>query len=267
MTTRLGAGLVKTGCLCPAGKQATLEAVSHFSSLAQRVGAIKISAFGTSAMREAVDGKAFARLLEAETGLHIEVLSPETEAVWGYTGVAKSLPKLDGALVFDLGGGSCELTWQSSSMLLFRSLKIGAVYLTDKYFHHDPPLIEEIATARDHIRKNMASTVFPPVPIVGVGGTVTSLASMAMEMAVYDRERIHGYQLTRQDVDGLLQDMLAKKSAERQKMRGLQAGRAAILPAGTLVVDTLMEVSGASAIHVSEGDLLLGSLYAVIGLA
>lgn len=264
VTTCLGAGLITTGFLSPRGRESTLETVVRFAALAQRLGSEKTTVFGTSAMREAADGAEFSRLLAEKTGVPVEILSSETEAARGYSGVVNSLPELSRALVFDLGGGSCELTWQSGDTLITHSVKVGAVYLTEKFLYHDPPAAGEVASARECLYACFSHVGLPSAQLVGVGGTVTSLAAMAMEMVEYDPARVHGYRLGREKVRLLLQDMLARTCPERQKLPGVQKERAAILPAGTLVVDTLMEASGASEVLVSEGDILLGSLYALL---
>lgn len=267
MTTRLGAGLMNTGFLSAEGKVATILAVQRFVACAQRLGAVSLTVFATSAMREASDGTYFARQLEAEIHMPVEILPFETEAAYSYTGVLRSLPDMSDAVVFDLGGGSCELIWRHEGQQLHCSKKIGAVYLTDRFLASDPPNATDIGQARRFIDEQLAACPLPARPLVGVGGTVTSLAAMVMEMKDYDPDRIHGYCLSRRAVSELFLHMVQLPLSRRQELPGIQKERAAILPAGTLVVEALLRVGSRSSLIVSEGDILLGSLYHASGLA
>jgi exopolyphosphatase/guanosine-5'-triphosphate,3'-diphosphate pyrophosphatase len=266
-TTRLGAGLMELGMLSVEGKLATVNAVREYVNLAGSLGATTVVVFGTSALREARDGSLFARQLEKETGCIVEILSTTEEAVYSYHGATRSLPQIEAPLVFDLGGGSCELAWQEGAMLQSASLKIGAVYLTDSFFRHDPPLAAETAMAAAHIREHLAKLCPVGRPVIGVGGTVTTLAALSLELYPYDPEVVHGYRLTRKIIQGQLARMLALKMRERKTLPGMQKGRAQILPAGTLVVDELLASCKATSLTVSEGDILLGRLYALTSKA
>lgn len=259
-TTRLGGGLAGSGLLSPAGKEATLLAVRELKALALSQGAAVIHAVGTSALREAGDGRAFAETLTLATGLQVQVLSPEEEASLSYKGAAGTLDLPAGALVFDLGGGSCELAWSEDGVLHAHSLKIGAVYLTDSCFHHDPPSGQEVMLAGREIRSRLAGLSLAGKTPVGLGGTVTCLAAIAAELACYDPDKVHGTVLSRTEVSKILARLLAVPVRERLKITGLQPSRADILPAGTLVVEELLLSCRAEELTVSEGDLLVGLL-------
>lgn len=267
-TTRLGAGLVRSGFLSPTGKEATIGAVKAFREIAAALGAEATFLFGTSAMREAVDGADFAGLLQGETGLPVSVLPPDREAQYSYTGVVKSLPGHEDPCVFDLGGGSCELIWPTQAgNIRAVSLPVGAVYLTDQWLQHDPPLPGEVAAARVYIRNHFRSVFLPRRPLVGVGGTVTCLVAMALGMQDYDSARVHGTMLTPHTVKSQLAQLLALPARERALLPGVQQERAAILPAGALVVEEIFTLAGFPALTVSEGDILLGCLYHAISQA
>lgn len=266
-TTRLGAGLMEHGMLSVKGKLATLNAAREYVNLAGRLNAASVVVFGTSALREARDGLLFARQLEKEIGCIVEILSTTAEAVYSYQGAIRSLPQIEAPLVFDLGGGSCELAWQEEGMLQSASLKIGAVYLTDSFFRHDPPLVAETAMAAEHIRKQLAALCPLGRPVIGVGGTVTTLAALSLELYPYDPDAVHGYRLTQKIIQDQLARMLALKVRERENIPGMQKGRAQILPAGTLVIDELLASCRATSLTVSEGDILLGRLYALTSKA
>jgi len=261
VTTRLGAGLLSTGFLSTEGKKRTLEAIRLFMAIAKSLATEKMIIVGTSAMREAQDGAIFAEQIQNEFGVTVNILPHEIEAVYSYTGATLSLSSVTDAVVFDLGGGSCEIIWSQADRLVSCSQKIGAVYLSELFFAHDPPKAAEVEAAQSFIRQQLAGCCLPSKPLVGVGGTVTSLAAMAMEMREYVVERVHGYNLSRLTVRRLLAAMLSLPCAELARLPGVQQERAVILPAGTLVVDLILAMSGQSSLLVSEGDILLGSLY------
>lgn len=263
-TTRLGAGLQNSGLLSEAGRDATLTAVKANVQRARQQGAEKIFILATSAMREANDGAAFARLLARETSCCVEIITPEQEAQYSYTGVVKSLPEREQVLVFDLGGGSCEFIWHEEQQIHTVSYKIGALYLTERIFQHDPPQVEEIKTAQAVIREKLQSLTPAAKSLVGVGGTVTALTSLVLHLADYDAKSIHGFCLTQAMVQSQLSKMLALPAAERQKLVGMPTARAGILPAGALVVAELLTITKQPSLIVSEGDLLLGCLYHAI---
>jgi len=263
-TTRLGAGLRQAGGLSAAGKAATLAAVRGFVAEARRRECDFVRIVATSAMREATDGPGFARELTDAAGFQVEILPSDMEAWYSFLGVTESLETDGETLVFDLGGGSCELIWQEGCRLQTLSFPLGALYLTDSYLQHDPPLREEVAAARIHIRQCLDGCVPSAVRLVGVGGTVTSLAAVVKQLSRYDPAEVHGFYLAKRLVEEKLQLLLQLKEEERALLPGLQPERARILPAGVLVVDELLVAVDAPGFTVSEGDLLLGALYAVI---
>ena len=260
-TTRLGSGLVETGLLPEQGKQLTLTAVTQFFNQARKLRATSIVIFATSALREAKDGPLFAMQIATTIGHPVEIINEETEARYSYIGVSKSLSAHGDPLVFDLGGGSCELIWSAGQALSYLSLKVGAVYLTDAFFHHDPPTAREVEATRRHVRNRLLAYPFPKKPLVGVGGTVTSLAANALQMTTYDPDRVHGFSLRRDGIRAQLESMLTLNIAARSQLPGIRKNRAMILPAGTIVIDVLLEICHADFLTVSEGDILLGSLY------
>ncbi len=262
-TTRLGAGLVERGVLSQAGKEATAAAVMEFIALAHSLGVGKLKIAGTSAMREALDGQEFARSLSKQTGKDVEIISPDEEARLSYEGAAKSLRLPHQALVFDLGGGSCEFIWPESGNLRFASLKLGAVYLTEMFVRSDPPSTQEFKCIGHHVSKLLSCLTPAGMPIVGIGGTVTSLAAMEMQMTEYDEDQVHGYTLTAEMISSQLKRLLAVPLIERGAIPGVQPDRADILPAGALVVGEILTYFNATSLIVSEGDILMGMLYSL----
>lgn len=263
-TTRLGSGLAKTGKLSGEGREATLSAIREFCVLARAKGASVIRAFGTSAMREGRDGPSFAEEISKSLAVPVHILTQEEEAVHSFSGVLKTLADMpENPLVFDLGGGSCELSWYDRG-ISHTSLKIGAVYLTEAFFLHDPPLDKEVAAAREHAGKWLARVPLSGKQPVGTGGTVTSLAAISLGLTAYNANRVHGFCLSRESVRFLLNRLLSAGVRERETFLGAIKDRAAILPAGTLVVDELLKQSGAEELLVSDAGILAGYAWSVI---
>lgn len=266
-TTRLGSGLSANGRLHVQGKKATLLAVASFLEIAESYRAAQLYIMGTSALRQADDGAGFCRELAAYAGCPVEVLSAEEEAYYSYTGVRKSLSLSDRILVFDLGGGSCELIWQSNHKVETASYLFGALNLTEQYFRQDPPQPGEIAEARGYIQNLLDKSALQDKEIVGTGGTVTALASVALGLSAYDPGKIHGYFLPAEMVQEIFSKITAVPASARALITGLPPERAPIMPAGTLVVNELLAAAGAEGLVVSEEGLLLGRLYAAISQA
>lgn len=264
ITTRLGEGLILHRVLPGNGKEKTTRAVLTLQKTAVEHHAHTIQIFGTSALRESRDGRRFAQELSRTTGLCVRILSPEEEAMLSYTGVKETLLMESNTVVFDLGGGSCELIWPEGDRTRIKSFKIGAVYLSEKFVRHDPPTEEEMESAREHIRRLAGRFHLRGRPLVGLGGTVTNLAAMAMGMTEYDAKRVHGYRLTRETVLHLLDKMLRVPLAERLRLPGIQADRADIMPVGTVVVNEILQMCQATHLTVSEGDILVGCIYSLL---
>jgi len=259
-TTRLGAGLARGGRLDAAARARTQEAVVAFAARARESGATRVWACGTAAMREAADGPVFARDLEAAAGVPVEVLSGESEARLAYAAVAHGLDVEHGAtLVADVGGRTTELTLgRGERISAAESLPLGALALTEASLRGDPPAPAEVQRLVDHVDGALAASAVPRraagevARLVASGGTATALAALDLGLMDYDGRRVHGHVLTRDMLDGLAQRLLALSAAARSSLAGLDPGRAAILPAGTIVLGRIAAATGAATLTVSD---------------
>jgi exopolyphosphatase/guanosine-5'-triphosphate,3'-diphosphate pyrophosphatase len=264
---RLGEGITRGDGLQPQAVARTLQALQEFSSLLRLHGVRHVRAVATSAVREAPNAELFVKQVISQTGLPVEVISGEEEAYLSYVGACQSLPGVKQGTVVDIGGGSTEFTFPSApapveqlghpqssghnGTLTSRSIPLGAVRLTER-----PLLLSEIlaklklALDELHIEK--------PIPLIGVGGTITTLAAVDQALQVYDPERVHGYQLTRASVERILFLLAAKTNQERKQIYGLQPERADIIVAGTTILWAILGSLEAEQITVSEADLLDG---------
>jgi exopolyphosphatase/guanosine-5'-triphosphate,3'-diphosphate pyrophosphatase len=262
LITRLGDGLGAGRRIRPEAAARTAAAVHDYLGLAAREGAEAPVVVGTYALRAAENPEE----LLARLAVPVRILTGEEEARLGFAGVAAGLGAWDASLVVvDIGGGSVELAWGDGGQVTGSlSLPLGCVLLTDRFFAHDPPSQAEVDALLSHVGE-MASGPLSRIPLqgrglVGVGGTVTTVTAVAQRLSPYDPARVHGYRLTRRDVDAVTRILLSQPLAGRRELPGLQPDRADILPAGALVLQHVLSVTGQEALVVSEADLLWGAL-------
>lgn len=251
ITTRLGKGM-SSGLLLQETMLSTADAVGLFYQKALNLGAESVVAAATSAVRDAANKAEFLRLAEERTGLNVRVLSGEEEAALSYRGVLSGLPVDPGStLVADIGGGSTEFIWMHRDHLNLVSVNAGAVRLTDAgadeivIYNILRPTLEEIKQSAFEC-------------LVGVGGTITTLAAIDQRLSVYAPDLVHGYCLRAASVDRILKMLKDMDIPERRKVPGLRPERADIIVAGVNIVKIIMDGLGSEKMLVSECDILDG---------
>jgi exopolyphosphatase/guanosine-5'-triphosphate,3'-diphosphate pyrophosphatase len=260
VTTRLGAGLATGGALDPAARARTTEAVVALAERARRRGAERIWAFATGAMRRAADGAAFARVLGQAAGLPVEILSGEREGQLAYAAAARGLGIAAGPLlVVDVGGGSTELTLgEGCRPAATASLPLGALALTEAELGEDPPSPAGVARVRAAVAATLAEAALVArargvgARVCVSGGSATALAALDLGLASYDAQRVHGHVLGRGALEALAARLAALPLAGRSRLGALDPGRAAILPAGALIVAEVARAAGAEVVVVSD---------------
>ena len=260
--TRLGRGIGRQGALDGEAIARTLAALRDFAAVARRHGA-RIAAVGTEALRRASNAAAFLGPAAEILGTEIEVIDGEREAALTFRAVVASFPDLRAGplVVVDIGGGSTEIVLASGGDVQFRtSLPLGSVRLTEAFIRHDPPTAAEQEAIAQAIDTAIAAVPFarPAAPLVGVAGTVTSLAAMAQSLASYDPARVHGYRLSRRDLGGEIARLAAATQAERERMTGLDPRRADVILAGALILDRVAAAAGVDEVRVSDRGIRWG---------
>jgi exopolyphosphatase / guanosine-5'-triphosphate,3'-diphosphate pyrophosphatase len=262
--TRLGQGVDRTGALDPRAIERTLAALGGMAEAVRRLGGVeRIGAVGTSALRDARDARVFLERAAALLGCEVEVVSGRREAELVLGGVRGGLPDLaPRTLVFDVGGGSTELVLSGEGRVVdLVSLELGAVRLTERFLRGDPPAAREVGEARRSAREALGTlgAAFGAVQeLVGVAGTVTTLATMKHALAVYDTRVVNGSRLTRSDVAGAVARLEAHPLEERRRFVGLEPARADILLGGALVVEAVLERFGAEFFRVCDRGVRWG---------
>ena len=259
--TRLGDALHAGSLLAPEAAARTAAVVEAYVARAAALGAPQPVVAGTYALRAARNPE----VLLVRLTVPVRVLDGDEEAALGFRGVIAGLRNLAPAapvLVLDVGGGSVELTWGTARRGIegSRSLPVGSVVMTRRALAHDPPDSGEIAALDGTLAAALDPVLGPLRPqgrrLVGVGGTVTTLAAMAQRLVPYDPARVHGFDLTAEAVEELLATMRGLPLDARRRLPGLQPERADVIVAGTLVVRHVLAALACAAITASETDLL-----------
>jgi exopolyphosphatase/guanosine-5'-triphosphate,3'-diphosphate pyrophosphatase len=258
-TTRLGRALADGGALDAAARRQTREAVVRFAARARARGAAHLWGFGTGAMRAAADGRAFAAELATAAGLPVEVLDGDAEAALAWAAASAARPGPGPRLVADVGGRTTELALGGGAAAPDAvSLRLGALALTEAHLRHDPPSAGERRALADAVRRALATTDLPAraaalgAAVVASGGTATALAALDLGLDAYDPSRVHGHRLASAALADLAARLAATPARARVRRGAVDAGRAAILPAGAAILVGLVEAVAADAITVSH---------------
>ena len=247
--TRLGEGVDERHRLLPLPVARVRNVLTEYRREAERLGAERTLLVATSAVRDAENGEAFLGEVEWSYGFATQLLTGDEEAALMLRGVGEIEP---GTLVLDIGGGSTELVTLDSRT----SLDVGAVRLTERYLHSDPPTGDELEACAQYVR-----TVLPPLEAtsaVGVAGTITTLAALDLGLDEYDRERVHGHELSLSGVERQLERLAALPLAERREVPALEPERAPVIVAGAVIAREVLAAYGLDTYRVSEHDILDG---------
>ena len=243
---RLGAGLSRTGKLSGGSMRYALEAITRMATLARQLGAARIHAVATSAVREADNRRDFIDLVREETGLKVRLLTGEDEARLSFrSALAHFDLGVRRAVVMDIGGGSLELAMSADGVVeRLESFPFGALRLTEEFLG-DRPKPKELrklrATVRDGIKSVLPVRDWRGALLIGSGGTFTNMGAMhlAARGLPFDG-RVHGTQVTREEIEHLLDTLLASSRQERAAIPGLNPGRSDIILAGLAVACEVM---------------------------
>lgn len=263
---RLGAGLAKTGLLDEDRMHEAVQALTRMSELARQLGAKRIEAVATSAVRDATNGAGFIARVRREAGLKVRVLVGPEEARLAYrSALAHFELGVGRAVVMDIGGGSLELALVAEGLVeRLISFPFGAIRLTELYLkgRTGPKGVRKIRKAVGlAIRKALPVRDWRGAAVIGSGGTFTNLAGMYLARQGIEVRSVHGTRIPRADVEHILEHLTTLSSEERLEVQGLNAGRADIIVAGLAVVAEVLarveprEVS-ASTYGIREGLLL-----------
>ncbi|MFI6517095.1 exopolyphosphatase [Spirillospora sp. NPDC050679] len=264
---RLGQGVDRTGRLAPEALERTFTAMRGYAALIAEHGAEKVRVVATSATRDAENRAEFVSGVVEIFGVVPEVITGDEEARLSFIGATRELAELRPArpyLVVDIGGGSTEFVLGSAEVEAARSVNIGCVRMTERHLRDgDPPTPDQISGAAADIDAALAE-VRETVPVdeartlVGLAGSVTTVAGIALGLSEYDPARIHQARITAAQVHEVTRDLLHATRAERAEIGVMHPGRVDVIGAGALILDRIMREYGFGAVVVSEHDILDG---------
>lgn len=262
--TRLGEGVDRTRELAAGAKERTLACIRAYAEDIARSSVTRLAAVGTSALRDARGGEEFAREIERALGVVPNVIDGRREAELTFRGALSGLDVHGEVTVFDVGGGSTEIVSGSrdggTSIRNAVSLDVGSVRLHERHVSTDPAAPAELAAIVSDIDAALASVPKPlaAATLVGVAGTVTTLASVALELDDYDPTLVHGHALTRDAVTMLVAKLASMPLVERRTLRGLDPRRADVIVAGSLIVERVMGFAAQDVLIVSDRGVRFG---------
>lgn len=266
---RLGQGVDATGQLVPAAIERTRLALVDYAAIMARKGVERVRMVATSAIRDAHNREDFFGMVRAVLGVDAEVITGDEEARLSFAGAVGELEPEDGPfVVVDLGGGSTELVLgDADGVRATYSTNIGCVRITERCLAGDPPTTEEVAAAEAEVRRALARA-FAEVPVeaartwVGVAGTMTTVAAVALDLPHYDAEAIHLARLPLLQVNEVSTRLTAMSRAQRAHLGPMHPGRVDVIGGGAIITRVLAEElatrAGITELVVSEHDILDG---------
>lgn len=259
---RLGRDVDSTGVIGPGAFDRIAWTLGEFRDTAVRMGAERIACAATSAVRDAANRKEFAEYVLATTGLAVDILSGEQEALLTFRGALSGFPDPPPAsTVVDIGGGSTEITSRRGNGSLERhSLQIGSVRLTERWLRHDPPERHELDAAQQEVRTALGTLTIRAGRIIAVAGTPTTLACLDQRLDEFEADRVAGYVMGKKTVEGWLGRLSGLSSVQISALSSTTRGREDILTAGVLILDEVMRILRSEEIIVSERGLRYGIL-------
>ena len=271
---RLGEGIDRTGEFAPEALERTFAAIDEYAEVIRGRDVGRTRFVATSASRDASNRDAFTEGVRRRLGVEPEVITGTEEAALSFAGAVRGLPAglvTAPALVVDIGGGSTEFVLGVEAPVHSASVDVGCVRMTERHLHDDPPTAEQVAAAWLDIEAAVAAAG-QQVPfaeagcLVGLAGSVTTVAAMAMDLPEYDAGVLHGSVISADEVSSVTTRLLAMTRAERARLPFMHPGRVDIIAGGAMVLQAAMQAAGADRVVVSETDILDGIVYTLTAI-
>jgi len=262
---RLGEGVDRTGAFQEAALERTFDACAEYRKMIDDADVSITRFIATSASRDVRNRDAFVAGVVERLGVQPEVISGTEEARLSFLGALSAVaPEVPGPfLVVDIGGGSTEFVLGTSEPEQSKSVDIGCVRMTERHMSADPPTPEQVAAVRTDVRAALLKVrqtvdLGRARTLIGLAGTVTTVAAMAMDLATYDPEILHGATISSSDVDAIAERLIAMPRAERAALGFMHPGRVDVIAGGALILAEICREVHASQVLVSEHDILDG---------
>lgn len=268
IVVRLGEGVDRTGEFSQAALERTFAAAEIYADLIAEHKPERIRFVATSASRDVSNRDVFVDGILARLGVAPDVISGDEEAQLSFSGATADLVNDAHApespyLVVDIGGGSTEFVLGVTSPLSAISTNVGCVRMTERHLVSDPPTDEQIALATrdidDAIRTAGEVVAMDQAKsLIGLAGSVTTVAALALGLEHYDSDVIHGSRISATDVHRVTQMLLGMTRAQRAVLGPMHEGRVDVIGGGALVLDRIMLLTGITEVVISERDILDG---------
>lgn len=262
---RLGQKVDKGRVICREALDRLISCMSEYAKLCRNLGATRIVAAGTSALRDAANRDEVIGEVQCATGIGLRCISGKEEAELTFFGAVAGMAGVpEPFTVIDIGGGSTEITMGTSAGVEHSvSMDIGSVRLTERFITSHPPATGQFEATRDEINRQLSAGL-PPFfasrnEVFGVAGTLTTIAQVSMGDRDFDPEKVHGYRLDFDQVHHLLERLRSMPLPEIVAL-GIPEGRADVILMGTLILHQFMRLLGVPTITVSIQGLRYGLL-------
>lgn len=261
--TRLGAGVDATGHLDDAALERTLNCIDGYAKRWQALGAQRVRISATSAVRDAADRDRFFDGVRERAGVDAEVLTGDQEARTSFTGATAGARGEAPYLVLDIGGGSTEFILGSSGPEAMTSRQLGCVRLTERCINTDPPTSQDLRGAMAVVDEELSAVeqlvdVGSARTLIGVAGTVTTVAALHLGLPEYRADAIHGTRVPAADVARIAGELAAMTSPQRRELGPMAPGREDVIVAGAVILQRVVERFGFADVLTSESDILDG---------
>ena len=265
----LGQDVDRTGRLADEALARTFAAIDEYAAAIGRHPVERIRFCATSASRDAANAVVFAAGVRERLGVDLEVVAGHEEARLAFDGAVRNLREEPATpvLVIDIGGGSTELILGDTVPTAEHSMDIGSVRMHERYLPSDPPTAAEVESAIRDIDAHIDAAgiaVETAATVVGVAGTITTVAAAVLDLPAYDREAIDQAVLPAADVHAATARLLGMTVADRLALPFMHPGRADVIGAGALVLDRVLRRTRAGSLLVSESDILDGIAWSML---
>lgn len=265
-TTRIGQGVDKDGYITKEAMDRNLNALKEFSDICKEQNCEAVYCMGTSALRDSKNGQEFVKKAKEMANIDVKIICGDEESNLGFLGVLEGTEgdKKDNILVIDIGGGSTEFVLGNEEGINFcKSENVGALRMTEKFITTDPISEEDFNQMNYFIENTISSTLEilnnkKISKLVGIGGAITSVSAMNQQLEVYSMEKVHNSEVTKKDIEKILQNLKKMTLNDKKTIKGLQPKRADIITAGVTILNIIMEKLEFEKIMISEYDNLEG---------
>lgn len=275
---RLGESLERTGQITDAALDRTIAALKICAARLRRRGVTHVRAIATEACRRAANAQDLVRRAEAEAGIHLTIVTPEEEAHLAAAGCLQLIGNaFDGALIFDIGGGSTELILvrrenRRFDIIDWTSVPVGVVKLAERYggtellARNYPRMRAELVQQFAAVRPHLGAGIFNPerFHLLGTSGTLTTLAGIKLGLRRYERSRIDGQWLEREEITKITETISSHDFAGRAAIPCIGVDRADLILPGCAILDAIMENWPSATLRVADRGLREGLLIALL---